>query len=357
MIYLNQILKHINNNISLHKKTGIIAASPSYNPDYNYHWIRDSALVMRVFIDLYSKDKKDEYFRHIINYIENEYYLQNIKTLSGLGEPKYNIDGSSFDDSWGRPQNDGPALRGMMMIKIFNLLKEDYPVIVSQLVSKIIEKDLYYTLNNLNNPCFDIWEEVYGYHFYTRIIQLKFLKDYIDNKKVLDEYIVLDNPITDIYTSFKHNIKDHLTDTSIISSFDYNGNIKRDHDSSIFLAYCHIGFDKEILKDFNIRYIDYNIKMLLNYFRKKYNDKTILMVGRYPGDKYQDGHIWIICSLALAQIYRHLGNIDNYKKIMSDIIKIDDNLDIAEQYNLLEKKQVSSKTLTWNYSELYFSLL
>ena len=110
MIYLKDILKHIDNNINLHRKIGIIAASPSDDPNYNYHWIRDSALVMRVYIDLYSKDKNDNYFKHLINYIENEYSLQDTKTISGLGEPKYNVDGSAFNDAWGRPQNDGPAL-------------------------------------------------------------------------------------------------------------------------------------------------------------------------------------------------------------------------------------------------------
>ncbi len=355
MIYLKDILKHIDNNINLHRKIGIIAASPSNDPNYNYHWIRDSALVMRVYIDLYSKDKNDNYFKHLINYIENEYSLQDTKTISGLGEPKYNIDGSAFNDAWGRPQNDGPALRGIMMIKIFNLLKNDYPNIVLNLVSKIIEKDIIYTLNNLDNPCFDIWEEVYGYHFYTRIIQLKFIKDYIDNIKYLNQSFIINKPIHDIYEKFKFNIKDHLTSNSIISSFDENGNICKEHDSSILLAYCHIEFDEEILKTFDIKYINKNIYSLLDIFRKKYNNNTLSLVGRYPYDVYQGGHIWIICSLAMAQIYKHLKN-ETYKEILNYIMNIDEQLDISEQYDPINKKQISSKTLTWNYSELYFSL-
>ena len=43
-----------------------------------------------------------------------------IKIIYGKG--KINIDCSPFNGDWGRPQNDGPALRGIMMIKIINLL-------------------------------------------------------------------------------------------------------------------------------------------------------------------------------------------------------------------------------------------
>uniref|UniRef100_A0A6C0IYC0 GH15-like domain-containing protein n=1 Tax=viral metagenome TaxID=1070528 RepID=A0A6C0IYC0_9ZZZZ len=56
MYYLNNTIKsHIIDNINFAKKPGMIIASPSLEPDYNFHWTRDSALVMRVFIDLYQK--------------------------------------------------------------------------------------------------------------------------------------------------------------------------------------------------------------------------------------------------------------------------------------------------------------
>ena len=41
----------------------------------------------------------------------------------------------------------------------------------------------------------------------------------------------------------------------IISSFDSNGNIIRHSDSSIFLAFCHIDFDEDILKTIKLKYI------------------------------------------------------------------------------------------------------
>ena len=32
------------------------------DPPYKYHWVRDSALVMRTFIDMYSKTKEPSLF-------------------------------------------------------------------------------------------------------------------------------------------------------------------------------------------------------------------------------------------------------------------------------------------------------
>lgn len=376
MEYIPKILFNLFNNISqgYHSKKGMIIASPSLEPDYNFHWIRDSALVMRVIIELYKDTKDHKYFNYLINYIENEYGIQNIKTLSGLGEPKYNTNGTSFDDSWGRPQNDGPALRGIMMLKIFNLFDIDYPNINRKLISIIIYNDLKYTLKNLNNPCFDLWEENYGYHFYTRIVQLKFIKEYLSSKKKLDNYFTEDDildtcqsensSVDEIYINFMNNIEDHLDSNTIIASFDLSGNISRKVDASILHAFCHIDFDLDIIGKFNINRVIPICYELLTYFRKKYHNNELLLIGRYPDDKYQDGHTWIICSLALAQIYTYLYQNDtkfkawksSADKILSVILALDKNLDLAEQYDPINKLQISAQTLTWNYSELYMTI-
>ena len=44
--YLNKILQRILENINTTTNVGIVIASPSEDPPYKYHWIRDSALVM-----------------------------------------------------------------------------------------------------------------------------------------------------------------------------------------------------------------------------------------------------------------------------------------------------------------------
>ena len=118
---------------NIHQKdisSGMVIASPSKEePDYYYHWIRDSAIIMRILVKHYLNNNKDfRCFKQIIDYIENEYHLQNIDSISGLGEPKFNVDRTAFNFNWGRPQNDGPGLRGIVMLEIYQILKKDYGI-------------------------------------------------------------------------------------------------------------------------------------------------------------------------------------------------------------------------------------
>ena len=178
MTYISNIaINKIIENYKLSNIKGMIVASPSSSPPYQYHWVRDASIIMNVIIKHYLKTKGNNLFLMIINYIENSAQIQNLNTLTGLGEPKVNIDRTSFNDSWGRPQNDGPALRGINMIKIYKLLIDDKYINISNIVLSIITKDCNYILNNYNKICFDLWEEINGWHFYTRMVQLKFLID------------------------------------------------------------------------------------------------------------------------------------------------------------------------------------
>ena len=96
------------------------------------------------------------------------------------------------------------------MLKIFNILKDDYPSIVNNLVVKIIQKDINYTIDSINNPSFDIWEEKWGYHFYTRLVQLKFIKDYSETKNRFDKVFDINQSIYELYKKFKLTVQDHL---------------------------------------------------------------------------------------------------------------------------------------------------
>lgn len=377
--YIPKLLERIIENTNTTTNKGIIVASPSTNPPYKYHWIRDSALVMRVFIDMYKRTKDSKYFEFIINYIENETIVQNLKTISGLGEPKINIDRTSFNGSWGRPQNDGPALRGIIMLKIIQIFKYDYNVLIEKLIYPVIMKDIDYILNNYNKVSFDIWEENIGWHFYTRIVQLKFLKEVILEYKILKINPDDLNRIKSCYSSLKKSINDHISCNDngnyIISSFDEGGNIIKYEDAANILALCHIDYDEEIISLFGIDSILHTIDNLLDFFRKKYNSNTLNLIGRYKDDQYYDGQIWIICSLAMAQAYleiykrrnksikrssmdRAVSNPNNdlfliSNEILTDILSLDVDFILPEQFNPITSDYYSAKKLTWNYSELY----
>tara|TARA_Y100000591_G_scaffold271775_1_gene247058 strand:+ start:15795 stop:16868 length:1074 start_codon:yes stop_codon:yes gene_type:complete len=357
-------MKKILNNMEYSEKPGMLIASPSDNPPYKYHWVRDVSIVMRVIIDQYRKQKSEKYFVKIINYINNCNDIQELNTLTGLGEPKINIDGTPYNEPWGRPQNDGPALRGLNMINLYFLLHKNYKHIAEKLIIPILQKDLNFILNNLNKPCFDLWEEIVGWHFYTRIVQLKFLKEISSNKKKLSNLLHIPDDLEKKFVFLQNNIQHHKSENCIISSFDEEGNIIRYDDASILLGFCHVDFDKSIINLFGFDRIFQTCQNLEEIFRNKYNMPTLELIGRYGGDAYYDGQTWIICSLALAQIYFHFNYLDGYeylyfagKQILKTIVNLNKNLDLAEQYNPLTDTFLSAEKLTWNYAELYFTIL
>lgn len=87
----------------------------------------------------------------IQNYITAQARLQRIHSPSGdlssggLGEPKFEANGTQFTGTWGRPQRDGPALRAIALITYANwLINNGYSSTAASLVWPVIQNDLYY---------------------------------------------------------------------------------------------------------------------------------------------------------------------------------------------------------------------
>jgi glucoamylase len=99
----------------------------------------------------------------------------------GLGEPKFNLDGSAFDEPWGRPQNDGPALRASTLIRwAWDLLGEGGAPAALASTRAVIQSDLEYVAHHWRDPSYDLWEEVQGSHFYTEMVQRRALLEGAD---------------------------------------------------------------------------------------------------------------------------------------------------------------------------------
>jgi len=85
------------------------------------------------------------------------------------------VDGTVFTGPWGRPQNDGPALRVLAFaayIKQYGLndlartwYTSNFPA------NSIIKSDLEFVASQWSYQCFDLWEEVRATHLYTRLVQ------------------------------------------------------------------------------------------------------------------------------------------------------------------------------------------
>ncbi|KAJ3295263.1 Glucoamylase, intracellular sporulation-specific [Rhizoclosmatium sp. JEL0117] len=162
---------------------GAVRASPSSaNPNYSYHWVRDAATSMMHFVEEFKATASLSAEEALWTYARFERVLQNVPNRSGgLGEPKFNLDGSAFDDEWGRPQDDGPALRALTLIQFSNAfldhggligkIQEELLYVPDLKTRSTIKVDLEYVANNWQQDSVELWEEARGHHLYTRAVQ------------------------------------------------------------------------------------------------------------------------------------------------------------------------------------------
>lgn len=141
---------------------GAIIASPSqHEPNYFFHWTRDAGLVVLTLVN--QAPRYAQVRTPIANWGRFEKFAQQqaMKTAgSSLGEPKFMVNGQPFTGPWGRPQNDGPAIRTLAMLAAFHK------------IDQYVEADINYLLQNWQQPNFDPWEEVKGHHFFNLYAQM-----------------------------------------------------------------------------------------------------------------------------------------------------------------------------------------
>jgi glucoamylase len=168
---------------------GAVMASPSrQNPNYYYHWIRDAALVLRevwAFRSLAPRKAKNTLIDYALFSRSNQTTdnPSGSSTTTGLGEPKFEITGAPYNESWGRPQNDGPALRVLTLLGLADemMMNGEQDFVYRNLYAAeipartVIKADLEYVAHRWRESSFDLWEEVKGDHFYTRIAQWRAL--------------------------------------------------------------------------------------------------------------------------------------------------------------------------------------
>lgn len=182
---------------------GAIVASPVLadwdpDPDYFFHWFRDSALVIDALRLLHAEQLVGpEALRHLRDFIRfsrgltrldgridaaapdrcsaiSPDFLQFVRDEADLGrahgdevasETRVNPDGTLDISRWARPQHDGPPLRALAMLRWVADAALDAALLDE--AGKLIRFDLDFTLRHARAPSYDIWEEEIGHHYYT----------------------------------------------------------------------------------------------------------------------------------------------------------------------------------------------
>ncbi|KAB8286199.1 Six-hairpin glycosidase-like protein [Yarrowia lipolytica] len=327
---------------------GVVIASPSKTaPDYYYQWTRDAAITMdsvvRRFYDQASQGILNDTLSNIImGYIETQGMLQHVsnpsgyfdwnrRVVSGLGEPKFETDGSAFTGHWGRPQNDGPALRIKTISHYIQTQVEwnetasldDYVYIYKSMILPDVE----YILQYWDQPTFDLWEELEGYHLFTSQVQFNALINVVELARHYSDRET-ESRCTFTAGSIRQFIKTHFEAGSRLNAqFEPRSFGRSGLDSSIFLAALDsVRWESSIAAGTSLKpYDDLLIATIMPYvhsfdypinhqrlaeFEESFQDENpgyvAVGVGRYAEDVYDGvgtshGNPWFICTATIAE--------------------------------------------------------
>jgi glucoamylase len=179
------------------------------DPDYFFHWLRDSALVIDALRHVIadgtfageglSRFKDFVAFSLSLNRLDgagflrlandfrkniDPFFLQfvrddsDLRSIAGdrvVGEPRFNPDVTLDISKWNRPQHDGPGLRALALMRFWPLDALDDETRAS--MRALILTDLDFIVQHWREPCYDIWEEELGDHYYTRLLHHAALAD------------------------------------------------------------------------------------------------------------------------------------------------------------------------------------
>jgi glucoamylase len=187
---------------------GSIVASPvlaAYDPDpdYFFHWFRDSAIVIDAVRLLYETGELGaEALRHFGDFVRFSLSLGNLDgralttstrwrenvtpdfvqflrgdelaAVSGdtvYADSRVNPDGTLDVLRWNRPQHDGPALRALAVLRWLRTFAAGDSTAVSEAAvadaERLLRVDLAFTAARWRHPSFDIWEDELGHDYFT----------------------------------------------------------------------------------------------------------------------------------------------------------------------------------------------
>ena len=195
-------------------RPGSVLASPvlaAYDPDpdYFFHWFRNSAIVMRALrvsmAEGWAGGEANDRFREFLDFslslrgLDGREFLRQgdfreriepsflqyarsdaeIAAVSGpavLAEARVNPDATLDISRWARPQADGPALRVLAMLDWRSAVAGSDERLRAGMRDLVIG-DLDFTLAYAQRPSYDIWEEESGFHYYTLLLEAEALAE------------------------------------------------------------------------------------------------------------------------------------------------------------------------------------
>ena len=378
-------------------KGSVLASPSSADPDYFFHWLRDSAAVMdAVRILIHRGDNAVGWTRRFNEFVTFSLGLRNIsgpsflKDRAGfrdkmdpwflqfvrpdaeiaavegervLGEARYNANGTFEFIRWNRPQHDGPASRALTCMRFWDeaLITGDAKIRLADL----IRGDLDYAARFGGEACYDIWEEDPAQHYYTTLVQHAALRegarwaeaegDPHYAAQLQEKARSLSALLEQFWSDAQGFIRSRLPQEGAGS--------EKERDFAVILGVLHAGL-KSGPHSVQAAQVRATFQKLEALFAKEYalnqGRTSGLIFGRYKGDTYVSGGAYYFSTFGAAEYYYRLaaavpseaaGLIANGDAILSRTKEfIPASGDLSEQLDQTTGEQTSAPDLSWSYA-------
>lgn len=379
---------------------GSVVASPvladwNPEPDYFFHWYRDSALVMdalRLLVDVGGVGTEAR--GHFRDFVQFSLSLQKLdgRTLKAswrencaaefagflrsdtelamahgdavLAETRVNADGTLDISKWTRPQHDGAPLRALAVLRWVRDAQIDTDLGID--LSDLLCADLAFTSRHWHEPSFDIWEEEQGLHYYTLCVSAAALEagaQWLERRGDWD--------VAQSYRAQVHSIRRTLEGfwlpeagyfrSRILSS---GGRSPKELDISVVLASIHAAGEgiAHTVRDPRMQDTLARLELLfdaaypINHERP---ERAAPAMGRYAGDVYFSGGAYYFSTLGAAEFcFRaavQSADADIWIKRGNAFLETVRTFtppggDMSEQFDQRTGVQTSARHLAWSYA-------
>lgn len=320
----------------------IVAAltlGPNERPDYFFHWLRDSALVMAAFEVMRrmnalgdTPDPFPDFVRfslglndldgralvragklgrardpELAKYVRRAEELEQVYGDRVRGEARVNADGTLDAIFWARPQSDGPALRAMV------LLARALDGVDNAAESELLAGDLDYLARRAAEPCYDLWEERFGHHYHTRLVTLAALEGGANWRAGRREHVVAESYLR-VAADLRRELDGHWSeeDGFYLAAAKAHGASPRDLDTAVLLAIGqarlrsgpHSVLDPRAQATLAQQEAYFEEELPINQGRPTGQG---VLFGRFPDDGYYGGGAFPFTSCSAASFYFRLA--------------------------------------------------
>jgi glucoamylase len=346
-------------------KPGAVVASPvlaAYDPepDYFFHWYRDSALVMDALF-LVQDEIADarSLFDDFVHFSAGlaaldgrnvpllqaqpgftQFLRHDIAKAHGgaiAGETRVNPDGTLDVSDWPRPQYDGPAQR------ILTLLRWD---IVTEEAAALLRADLAFVLRHASQSCFGVWEEENGLHYHALRVSAEALTrgaDWLRTKEDDDFAGRCDGQAQALLRNLDKWWNGSFIQAHILDS----RRPEKELDISVILAANHAG----AAPDERLKATLAKLEQLFGALYPINKGRAAPALGRYGDDTYYGGGAWYAATLGAAEFcYRATDRPRGDAYLETVRAFTPQSGDMSEQFDRATGAQTSAQHLAWSYA-------